>query len=268
MFAELGQRIRRRETPAMEWLYWRLKAIRAASMPVIPGLHSLLYHERQTRRALWDRLTKGLYYEPLFKSRCVEVGPGLRILDGGGAGMPVITGPLRLHMGEDVQLMDRTSFAGMTVGDNPTLHIGDRTYIGPGVSIFAAKRVEIGCDCLISSTLITDNPGHPMRDTYQRAKGGTISLAEARPIEIGDYVWLATGSFVFPGVTVGDGVIALPGTHISGMDVPPFCLVSGNPARIMAKLPVPSKLKELVGEERYEAYKRAHREMGPVRPPR
>jgi len=268
MIRSFVQKIRRRETPFTEWLYWRLKAIRSLSMPVIPGVHALLYHARTFRRAGWDRLVKGLYYEPMFKTLCASVGRGLRIERGGGTGMPFVTGGLQIHLGEDVRLMDKTTFSGMTAGDDPTLRIGDRSYIGPGVAIYTAKSVEIGADCMIASTIITDNPGHPMLDTVRRLEGGTISLAEARPVKIGDHVWLATGTFVFPGVTIGDGVIALPGTHIGGMDVPPFCLVSGNPARIVAKLPLPRKVKELVGEERYEAYKQAHREMGPIRPAR
>lgn len=234
-------------------------------MPVIPGVHSLLYHERMMRLSLWDRITKGLYHEPLFKTRCASVGRGLRIEKGGGTGMPFVEGKLQIHLGDDVRLMDKTTFAGMTAGENPTLRIGDRSYVGPGVSIYAAKSVEIGADCMIASTIVTDNPGHPMLDTVRRLQGGTISLSEARPVKIGNYVWLATGTYVFPGVTIGDGVIALPGTHISGMDVPPFCMVSGNPARVVAKLPLPAKLKEIVGEERYAAYKQAHREMGRIR---
>jgi len=262
----IAQKIRRRETPLTEWLYWRLRAVRSLSMPVIPGVHSLLYHERALRRGLWDRLKKGLYHEPLFKTRCASVGRNLRIEEGGGTGMPWLEGGLHLHLGNDVRLMDKTTLVGMTVGDSPTLRIGDRSYLGPGVSIYSAKSVEIGADCMIASTIVTDNPGHPMLDTVRRLQGGTISLSEARPVRIGDFVWLATGTYVFPGVTIGDGVIALPGAQIGGMDVPPFCMVSGSPARVVAKLPLPAKLKEIVGEERYAAYKQAHREMGPIRP--
>lgn len=268
MLQSLAHKIRSRETPFSQWLYWRLKAIRSLSMPVIPGFHAMLYQERAGRLAAWDRIKKGLYHEPLFKSRCASVGRGFRIEDAGGSGMPCVEGHLEIHLGEEVRIMDRTSLSGMTVGKNPTLRCGDRSYIGPGVSILVAKSVTIGTDCLINSVLITDNPGHPMIDTVRRVKGGSISLTEARRVTIGDYAWLSTGTYVLPGVTVGDGVIALPGSHVTAMDVPPFTIVSGNPAKVVAKLPLPKALREIVGEERYESYRAAHRELGIIRPQR
>src|SRR5690606_33608386 len=98
-------------------------------------------------------------------------------------------------------------------------------------------------------------------DLGRRLKAAPLAPAEVRPVHIGDYVWLATATYVFPGCRIGDGVVALPGTHIAGMDVPPFTLISGNPARVEAKLPLPKSLVEIVGEERYAQYRAIHREL-------
>jgi len=65
---------------------------------------------------------------------------------------------------------------------------------------------------------------------------------------------------VYPGVTVGDGVVARIGTHIS-RDVPPFCQVAGNPMRIVKKLDIPPELRAMVGDARFESYLRAHEDL-------
>jgi len=211
MLRELKQRIKRRETPLDDWLYRTIRSLRSASFPTVGPLHRALFHERAMRRALWDRLTKGLYYEPLFKSQCASVGRGFRILNAGGDGIPAYGGGVEIHIGDDVQMMDRIAIAGVPVGEPGTLTIGDGTYIGPDMLISVAREITIGKHSLIGAYMLTDNPGHPMADVARRLKGSLLP-AEVRPVTIGDYVWLATGTYVYPGCRIGDGAVSLPGT--------------------------------------------------------
>jgi acetyltransferase-like isoleucine patch superfamily enzyme len=254
-------RVKRRQTPFDDWLYRTLASLRTLSSPSIGPLHRALFAERRTRRAVWDRLTKGLYYEPLFKSQCRSVGRRFRIENGGGDGIPALTGNLEIRVGDDVRMMDKITIAGVSLGGPGRLTIGDGAYIGPNMLISVAREVVIGKSSLIGAHMITDNPGHSMADLQRRLKGGQFTAAEARPVTIGDYVWLATGTHVFPGCRIGDGVVALPGSYIAGMDAPPFTLLGGNPARIEAKLPLPKSLIDLVGAERYEQYRAIHRDL-------
>jgi acetyltransferase-like isoleucine patch superfamily enzyme len=83
--------------------------------------------------------------------------------------------------------------------------------------------------------------------------GGSPEPDSIRPVTIGDFCWVGFDTVVYPGVTMGDGSMATIGTHVS-RDVPPFCLVSGNPMKIRLKLPVPPELIDIVGEERYREY--------------
>jgi acetyltransferase-like isoleucine patch superfamily enzyme len=258
---EFKRRVKRRETPFDDWLYRALTSVRSLSFPTIGPVHRALFRERIIRRALWDRLTKGLYYEPLFKSQCVSVGRRFRIERGGGDGIPVVSGGLEIRIGDDVRMMDRITIAGVSVGSAGRLTIGDGSYFGPNLLISVAREVSIGKQCLIGAHLVTDNPGHPITDLARRLKAEALLPAEVRPVTIGDYVWLATGAHVYPGCRIGDGVVALPGTHIAGMEAPPFTLLSGNPARIQAKLPLPKSLIEIVGQERYEGYRAIHRDL-------
>ena len=131
MLEEFKQRVKRRETPFDDWLYRTLTSARSLSFPTIGPLHRALFRERAIRRALWDRLTKGLYYEPLFKSQCVSVGRRFRIEHGGGDGIPLILGNLEIRIGDDVRMMDRITIAGMSVASVGRLTIGDGSYFGP-----------------------------------------------------------------------------------------------------------------------------------------
>jgi acetyltransferase-like isoleucine patch superfamily enzyme len=166
---------------------------------------------------------------------------------------------LQLYIGSNVTIFDSTIFTGLKVLNKPKLYIGDNTYIGPWVWLSVGKEIKIGSYCVITSKLITDNPGHP-RNTISRLESasGIPDPDDIRPVKIGDFCWLRMDTYVYPGVTIGDGVVALAGTHISE-DIPPFCLVAGSPGKIIKKLPIPEELIEVVGKEKYESYLESHR---------
>src|SRR5581483_6375816 len=73
-------KIRRRETPWADRAYRFAKALRRIHLPVIPGLHHLLYEERRLRRTLFGTLGRVLYYEPLFRTQCAQVGRNFRLI--------------------------------------------------------------------------------------------------------------------------------------------------------------------------------------------
>lgn len=237
------------------------KKIRRFSIPVVSPLHSLLYNEWFLRTSLWHNFWRIFYYEPIFKSQCHFVGKNFR-MEYAGNGSTKIFGKLKISLGENVTIFDNTVFVGLKVLESPELVVGDHTYLGPLVRIMVGKRVAIGRHCLITSKMITDNPGHPVDDVLARMgpSGGSPSPESIRPIAIGDFCFLPVETIVYPGVTVGDGVVARIGTHIT-RDVPPFCQVTGNPMRIVKKLPIPEELKTIVGEERFNHYLEAHRHL-------
>lgn len=56
----------------------------------------------------------------------------------------------------------------------------------------------------------------------------------AKPVIIGDHAWVATGAFVGPGVTIGEGGV-LGARAVAFKDVPPWEIHIGNPARLLRK---------------------------------
>jgi acetyltransferase-like isoleucine patch superfamily enzyme len=260
-FAQFKLAIRNRETSFYAFLYEIAKKIKSLSVPVVPKVHSFLYNEWDIRTRLWHEFWRIIYYEPIFKSQCVTVGSNFK-MEYAGNGTTRVLGCLNMYFGSNVTIFDNTMLIGQKVFDHPELYIGDNTYIGPRVSINVAKKVLIGRNCMITSLIITDNPGHPVDNVISRLKsgGGSPHPDSIRPVSIGDFCFLALNSVVYPGTTVGDGVVARIGTHLS-KSVPPFCLVGGNPWKIIKKLPIPEELRSIVGDERFESYLEVHKNI-------
>jgi maltose O-acetyltransferase len=55
-----------------------------------------------------------------------------------------------------------------------------------------------------------------------------------RPVRIGERCFIGGGSVITPGVTIGDEAIVGGGAVVFD-DVPPRCIVGGNPARILRR---------------------------------
>lgn len=101
---------------------------------------------------------------------------------------------LRLEFGMNVFVNQNCAFY-----DLGGITIGDRTMIGPGVTLTTA--------------------GHPVEPS-ERYDGITTA-----PITIGANVWLGANVTVTPGVRIGDGSVVAAGAIVA-KDVPPNCVVS------------------------------------------
>jgi len=103
------------------------------------------------------------------------------------------------------------------------LSIGNATYINPNTLIFARTNVKIGSGCAISwNCQILDDDFHKI----------TSNENQARPITIGNRVWIGCNSIILKGVTIGNNSIIAAGSLIT-KDVEANTLVGGNPARVI-----------------------------------
>ena len=100
---------------------------------------------------------------------------------------------------------------------------GDHVWIGEGVLILSLAEVTLGSDVCLSQRSFLCTGSHDRRKE-------SFDLI-ARPIVIGDQVWVAAQAFVGPGVTVGRGATLAAGTVVT-RSVPEKALVRGNPAQV------------------------------------
>ncbi len=111
--------------------------------------------------------------------------------------------------------------------------IGDNCGIS-GSTICAVKSVQIGDNVLIGSgCLITDTDAHPI--DWRERRDGSDQHKKVAPVTIGDDVFIGARSIILKGVTIGERTVIGAGSVVS-KDVPPDCIVAGNPARIVKKL--------------------------------
>lgn len=175
-------------------------------------------------------LRKVLWVEPVLRSVCDEVGPGLR-----AERLPYMRGPGRIRLGHHVNLSGRSCFYFMrSMAGTPALEIGNHVFIGNGCTLSAGTHIRIGDRCLLSAGVrIHDNDGHPL-DAERRRRGDTIRPDECAPVMIGTNVWLGAGSTVLKGVTIGDDAVIGTGAVVT-RDVPAGVVVAGNPAQIVRR---------------------------------
>ncbi|NKQ23163.1 sugar O-acetyltransferase [Streptomyces galbus] len=110
------------------------------------------------------------------------------------------------------------------------IRIGARTFVNYNLTALDVADILIGADCQIGPNVQLLTPTHPLEPGPRRDK-----LEAARPITIGDNVWLGGGAIVLPGVTIGHDSVVGAGSVVT-KDVPPNVVAVGNPARPVRNL--------------------------------
>ncbi|MBE1487099.1 sugar O-acetyltransferase [Plantactinospora soyae] len=106
------------------------------------------------------------------------------------------------------------------------IRIGDRTYVNFNAVLLDVAAIEIGADVQIGPNVQLLTPHHPLDPEQRRAR-----WEAARPITIGDNVWLGGGVIVLGGVTIGPDTVVGAGSVVT-KDLPAGVVAVGNPARV------------------------------------
>jgi acetyltransferase-like isoleucine patch superfamily enzyme len=198
----------------------------------------LLYHTHFAVffGARW--LLNYFYREPLFRSRCVSIGPGFHMWL-----MPDITGHPRIQIGENVNFYGHVAITSGRIFDEPRLIIGDRVDIGHNVVIVVNKEVifEEGVK-IASGVRFMDTDAHP-RDTAARVANLPPPPEEVKPVRICRNAWIGQNTFILKGVTVGEGAVVGVNSVVV-TDIPPYSVAMGNPARVVIKNPASAPQSE------------------------
>ncbi len=116
--------------------------------------------------------------------------------------------------------------ADIYVGSYAKLELGKQSYMNAS-TIECGKYIRIGDKCAIAShVIIQDTDYHTTYDNNDQPKPMT------QPIIINNHVWICEGVTILKGVTIGEGSIIAAKAVVTN-NVPPHCLVAGNPAKII-----------------------------------
>ena len=123
----------------------------------------------------------------------------------------IINQPFRCDYGKQISIGKRF-FANFnfTVLDEAHVTIGDNCFIGPNVSIYTACHS-------------TDPVERNSRQEW------------AKPVNIGNNVWIGGSVTILPGVTIGDNVTIGAGSVVT-RDIPSNSVAVGNPCKVVKRI--------------------------------
>jgi acetyltransferase-like isoleucine patch superfamily enzyme len=122
------------------------------------------------------------------------------------------------------------------------VEIGKFTFGSPKILSWRRDdKLKIGKFCMFTNDVIILPGGehdlrrvtaYPLMDCFHSSKNEDADSSSKGPVIIGNDVWVGAGAIILSGVKIGDGAIVGAGSVVTH-DVPPYCIVAGNPARIV-----------------------------------
>lgn len=169
------------------------------------ALDQELSDERLAARLLIKKLNDSAENETQLRSKILK-----ELLPNAGPGL-WLQPPFYCDYGTNILMGEKVFFNfNCTVLDVTYVTIGSRTLFGPNVQIYTAT--------------------HPM-DWRERASG----LEYAKPINIGEDVWVGGSVVICPGVTIGDRSVIGAGSVVT-KSIPSDVFAAGNPCRVIRSL--------------------------------
>lgn len=110
------------------------------------------------------------------------------------------------------------------------IEIGENFYSNHNLTILDGAKVQFGDNVFVAPNCGFYTAGHPL-DYETRNKG----LEYAKPIKVGNNVWIGGNVIVLPGVTIGDNVVIGAGSVVN-KDIPSNSVAVGNPCKVIKKI--------------------------------
>ena len=168
-------------------------------------LDEVLVADRMRTRLLLQQLNQSREDEPEIRRAILQ-----QLLPEAAADL-WLQPPFYCDYGYNLYIGERVFFNfNCVVLDVAPVHIGSRTMFGPNVQIYTAT--------------------HPL-DHAERSSG----LEYARPINIGEDVWVGGSAVICPGVTIGDRAVIGAGSVVT-KDIPADVFAAGNPCKVIRQI--------------------------------
>lgn len=121
------------------------------------------------------------------------------------------------------------------------IEMGEYSKIDGTTEIMCVNHIVIGDYTRVAhNTVICDNNNHPVSPEYRKKMARTPmnhksrwwQYSDSSPIIIGENCWIGSNVRICKGVTIGDNSVVAAGSIVT-KDVPPNCIVAGNPAKVV-----------------------------------
>jgi maltose O-acetyltransferase len=129
------------------------------------------------------------------------------------------------YCGDNLKVLAGTRFRSME-----RLEIGNNVVIGYDNFLQARGGITLGDDVMTAPGVKIWSVNHDISDQNKLIRKQGFTEAE---VIIGNDVWLASNSFILPGVTLPDGVVVTASAVVGIKPYKPYSIISGNPARVI-----------------------------------
>lgn len=120
------------------------------------------------------------------------------------------------------------------------VEIGDNSLIGIGSVVIGPAK--IGSDVLLAQNIVISGLNHGYRQLDKTIREHKVTTKQ---ITISDDVWIGANAVITAGVTIGTHCIVGGGAVVT-KDVPDYCIVSGNPAKIIKRMDESESIKDYI----------------------
>ena len=110
------------------------------------------------------------------------------------------------------------------------IKVGKNVFINYNCTILDCAEVTIGDNCQLAPGVSLFTAGHPLHPVSRNSQ-----YEYAKPIHIGDNVWLGGDTIVLPGVTIGSNTVIGAGSVVTH-DIPAWSVAAGNPCRVLRRI--------------------------------
>ena len=117
------------------------------------------------------------------------------------------------------------------------ISLGDNTFVNANCMFLDNNKISIGRNGLIAPFVQIYTATHPLKASERIVEidNHTRYLTRAKPVTIGDNVWIGGNSIISPGITIGNNVTIGAGSVVT-KNIPDNVLALGNPSKVIKDL--------------------------------